>query len=241
MSVRLKKPRTILLTLVSFGFLIFILLNVMVIQLNASAGSMNEVVVFPQEGKLFMKDFDNVENYKVQIQRKPKTANFDESEDDNLDDQSNHQFQSNVEENSELLRKELNPSLNKETLNKDLFNSDEELKKLQEIEEMEDIGEDYDDDDDDDDEEDEYDYDDNTEEEPLNMVKVHQNKLKTNPVFKPGDFGDIRGLEYYRKPKLKYENLPEPEVKIKPTEAPSLVENGIYWTSFVESQIPKGN
>ena len=237
MSVRLKKLRTILLTLVSFGFLIFIVLNVMVIQLNASAGSMNEVVVFPQEGKLFMKDFDDVENYKVQIQRKPKTANFDESVDDNLDDQSNHQFLSNLEENSELLRKELNPSLNKDTLNKDLFNGDEELKRLQEIEEMEDIGEDYDDDE----EEDEYDYDDNTEEEPVNMVKIHQKKLKTNPVFKPGDFGDIRGLEYYRKPKLKYENLPEPEVKIKPTEAPSLVENGIYWASYVESQIPEGN
>ena len=220
----------------------------MVIQLNSTAGSKNDIVVFPQERKTFLKDFDDKETYKVQIQRKPKTANFDDLEDDNMNQpQRNYlHLRPNGKENSGIKRQEYYQKHNKDTEFKHVLNEDDfdrvrmqDLKMSQQIEDMEDIGEDYDEDEDDDDdleeEDDDYDYDDTNEE----QERIQQSKLKTNPVFKPGDFGDIKGLEYYRKPKLKYENVPG-QTKIKPTEAPSLIENGIYWSSHVESLIPKG-
>ncbi|KAH3857751.1 hypothetical protein DPMN_100366 [Dreissena polymorpha] len=81
----------------------------------------------------------------------------------------------------------------------------------------------------------------------FNKVYNPENQPNQNPVFKPGDFGDIHGLEFFTKPKLKYEEVKDEEAhklissqkQVKPTKSTSLT-NGIFWTDFVESIVPKG-
>ena len=75
--------------------------------------------------------------------------------------------------------------------------------------------------------------------------KVKDYEFPTNAPFKPGDFGDIRGLEYYAKPKLQFEQVKVEEKKLqlaqttkRPT--PDLTGNKIYWSKYVETLIPKG-
>lgn len=67
----------------------------------------------------------------------------------------------------------------------------------------------------------------------------------TNAPFKPGDFGDIRGLEFYQKPKLKYSEVSSDTGRQQNKEktevsGQALVQSGIFWTDYVESLIPKG-
>lgn len=107
--------------------------------------------------------------------------------------------------------------------------------------------------DDDDNEDDYYDddideADDENDEDDYSQEKDYE--FPTNAPFKPGDFGDIRGLEYQGKPKLKYEHV-KPDtsdnqhnvnlkMKTSKKRQEELIENNIFWSSYVESLIPKG-
>ena len=268
--------RTIFLSLLSFVLILFLMLNLMIVQLHSSSESKQNPVILPREGKLSEITDGNI--YKAQIQRKPKTANFDETDNEiNLSNGENfineHQLQPNrietvkVNEEMKAVIQRISVRNVKDDGIKDKVNSyitnDADKNKGQRgegVEDMENIDDQYQEDDDDDDdddqdeddEDDEYEYDDdndndqkydpNKDLEPKILAR-HNKKLNTNPVFKPGDFGDIRGLEFYRKPKLKVEELrtdPEKVSEAKPTEKPVLIENGIYWSTYVESQVAKG-
>lgn len=233
------------------------------VQLNSSADSRSDPVVYPKANKVILNTFDDEDSYKVQIHRKPKTTNFDDLEDESQPQKDkfleNNDFQAGLgesfETNKEIKKhgktKKLTDNDNKVFHEGDFNNepnySDENLKNSKEIEETENIDDDYEDDEEyeeensNEEENDEYDYDDTNDDKPNFRQNNEQFKYKTNPVFKPGDFGDIRGLEYYRKPKLKVQEQQEhPKPKLRATEEPSSVENGIYWSAYVESLIPKG-
>ena len=260
MGFRLKKPKkTILVSLMSLVLALFLILNLMMVQLNSSADSGRDPVVYPKVNKVILNTFDDEEFYKVQIHRKPKTANFDDLEDESQPQKDkfpeNNNFQAGLGESFEINKeikkhgktKKLTDNDNKVFHEGDFNNepnySDENLKNSKEIEEMENIDDDYEDDEEYEEEEnDEYDYDDTNDDKPNFKLNNEQFKYKTNPVFKPGDFGDIRGLEYYRKPTLKVQDPQKhpPKPKLRATEEPSLVENGIYWSAYVDSLIPKG-
>ena len=291
MSFKLKRmKRTIFLSLLSFVLVLFLMLNLMIVQLHSSKDSKEHPEVFPKDGKISEIIDRNI--YEAQIRRKPKTANFDETDnemnpsyDENVMDE--HQLEPNRIEKVKLLS-EIKPGDNiyrysngddihdKHKSNANIPNDANKNKGQNDkvVEEMESIDDQYkeddnvddddfdeDDDEGEDDNDDEYEYDDNdtdgqydvkNDKEP-NGIAQYNNKLKTNPVFKPGDFGDIRGFEYYSKPKLKVEEIHNDVVKVseakprkaKPTEAkpkekPVLIENGIYWSSYIENQVPKG-
>lgn len=185
---------------------------------------------FPRDRKVLVSEIsDSI--YKAQIQRKPKTTNFEDFDEDNLSFKKNLKSQSVIEENNEadatmkeFIKKESNIHYNSEA-----------------IDEMENIDNQYEEDNDDYSDEknediDDYDHDEIADAKP-EIIDLQQYRLKTNPVFKPGDFGDIKGLAYFRKPKLQFE-----EIQSNPLnkEAPAFVENDIYWSTYVESQVPKG-
>lgn len=235
----------------------------MMVQLNLSASSKKDPI-FPMESDKTFADLNGDEIYKGQIQRKPKTANFDDAEDESepqmdTNFQDNLQFQPDFNSNKGIrqygkqhnIHTGIHDNINEDEAIKDMNYNDKYLEKPKEIEEMEDIDDEYDDEDeyeyedDDSDENDEYDYDDKINDKQVQYKKIQLNT--TNPVFKPGDFGDIRGLEYIGKPKLKVEE-PQKDHRSKtkeipthkPTEEPNLVENGIYWSAYVEAMLPKG-
>ena len=268
MSFKLKRmKRTIILSLLSFVLVLFLMLNLMMVQLHASTDPKEQLKIFPKEGKISEIIDHNID--KAQIRRKPKTANFDEM--DNEMSPSNNKNIINDNQHGEAeLKREIQKDLEENNIQDDQMVED--MESIDDLYKEDDYDDDYDDDlndadddgnddaddNDEDDNDDEYDYDDNIDQQynhkrnmEKNEIAQYSNILKTNPVFKPGDFGDIRGLEFYRKPKLKVEELPNDKVDpdkvsevelnaIKPTENHVLIENGIYWSSYVETQVPKG-
>ena len=268
MSFKLKRmKRTIILSLLSFVLVLFLMLNLMMVQLNSSTDPKEQPEIFPKEGKISEIIDHNI--YKAQIRRKPKTANFDETDNEMSPANNENIINDNLHREVEL-KGETQKDLEKNNIQDDQMVED--MESIDDLykddydnndydDDLNDANDDNDDavDSDEDDNDDEYDYDDNIDQQynhkrnkEKNEIAQYSNSLKTNPVFKPGDFGDITGLEYYRRPKLKVEELPN-DIKVdpdkvseaksaaaKPTEKHVLIENGIYWSSYVETQVPKG-
>lgn len=177
------------------------------------------------------------ENFVLQVQRKPKTTNMEErthmskkllkSSMDTLNKRNNLLTnQDNKLSYNRILNNQVDSIVKQSSnLNPEAYNDYEEEY------DDDDYDDNYNDDDDDDDMDDEYD--------------ENEQEFPTNAPFKPGDFGDIRGLEYHgSKPKLKYERvIPEKEKKTsKPTIRPKplITDNGMFWSKYVESLIPQG-
>ena len=161
------------------------------------------------------------ENNKLKNQARPHSIKSDR---DTIKFLQKHYRHDNVKTKNE------NTGNHGDIQDQDKFDDDDD----DEEDDNDDYDDDYDEDDDDNDEDDDDDY---------------QYDDATNPPFKPGDFGDIRGLEYYKKPKLKYAEV-EPVKKENPgtkdtaqdTEEKSekVLTNGMFWSEYVESLLPKG-
>jgi len=160
---------------------------------------------------------------KVLGQRKPKTTNI-ESENEIIPEQSagkskrimnqNNALNNNVQDNSEVEQD---------------YNQDES----------------DDQNDDNEYENDEYENDEeNNEENERQKNNFHENMkdVPTNAPFKAGDFGDYRGLEYYKKPRIRYEEVTENAQDVNNEDVRKNVSliDGIFWSQYVEGLIPKG-
>ena len=186
---------------------------------------------FPSE-KLELTYYDKKESIKESVNmKKLNNLNTDNSENKRIKFES----QDISRHNSDVL-----------TFHKHL---QEKNDKFQGIKEIEDIDQDYEDEeydgDDDDDEDDDFKYDDE-------YYNDNEKEQTVNQPFKEGDFDDSYMYENFRKPKLLKEktadHLNHDQRVIKGIDSnknpqrhiPNLVEDGIFWSPFVESLIPKG-
>ena len=218
----MRKPRTVFFTIVSFGLAVFMVLNLMMVQISPEDGIEDKISFRKQirGSKKAINVEDEFHNYFVaQGQRKPKTTNLENDSENNLYeketyhdsseklDHTYYQNDANDQQNiqTNLIDKGLIDNKKYQESFKYNDNQDGVLtfekqndNNKQTIEAIEDIDEDYNEDDDledeDDEDDDEYEYDDNK-------------TYKTNLPFQPGDFGDLEEYGKFRKPQLQFEEI----------------------------------
>ncbi|XP_053384416.1 four-jointed box protein 1-like [Mercenaria mercenaria] len=285
----LRRTKTLLLTFGLFSLGLYLVLNTLAIEFSAeNAGSLPKHprdLSMPRAKSKFPNEFQA--NFVAQGQRKPKTMNLggdDHTEDSIVYDRNNKITDENYNNEMHNQPKRHSIKSDRDTVKflqkhyrqgniiesnkfENVLNNDNNGGENTDDEKYE-QGDDYENEDDydkseddyEEDADDEYDDDDNNDEDD-----EYQYDDATNAPFKPGDFGDIRGLEYYRKPKLKYAEVDTINVKKnKPDNFPvvkdgskhldshtvtyvkdkepekELIENGMFWSEYVESLIPKG-
>lgn len=266
----LRRTKTLFLTFALFSLGLYLVLNTLVEDFAAEdARSMHKHPRDLQPSIAKHKLSNEFQaNYIAQGRRKPKTMNMENDDHTN----ENLLYESKVKNDDDYYDRNLGnvkfkvakaeKSIKDKYKNVIQLNQEENL--LKKYENKHDNGkeESYDPDDN---YEDEGDYDDEYYEEEGTdddeEEEDYENDDATNPPFKPGDFGDIKGFEYYRKPKLKYAEVENIQLKNKETDdkqnllrdsianqndkgeaetKKDLTENGIFWSQYVESLIPKG-
>lgn len=186
-------------------------------------------------------DLGYKEYFVLKVQRKPKTTNL---EDTPYKLRSKKLLKTSMDTANKMDNLLIKQRYNQGNINNLNNGEDNEiLKKTVSQNDPAQDGNGYDDDDYAEDEE----YEDEDIENDDDDENIRDYKLATNPPFKPGDFGDITGLEYKAKPNLQYERVNNKVDNVKKTKmvkttpkAVDLTDNEIYWSSYVEALIPKG-
>jgi hypothetical protein len=273
MGLRLfRRTKTLLLTFGLFSLGFYLILNTLAVEFSAEStgmiGKHPRDLSLPKEKSKLLNEFQA--NFVVKGQRKPKTMNLEG--DDHTEENLVYERRNKIVNENKKIQNQPRPQSIKSDRDTVKFlqkhyrhdkagneNADNGGEKFDDEKIEDDYEEENDDDYDDNDEDYDEDNDDNDDDDADNDDADNDDydyDDATNAPFKPGDFGDIRGLEYYKKPKLKYAEVDAVQKRnpddnhvlkhldndvVKAEEKPEKVlTNGMFWSEYVESLLPKG-